>query len=326
MKLKWGIIGFGKIARDFVADLQLSNRHALTAIATRSEAKKEALQKEFQSVTVYSSYQSILTDSTIDIIYIATPHDSHMLWSIEGMNQGKHVLCEKPVGINYYQVEQMVQCARKNQVFFMEALWTRFNPSIEAMLSCIEKQEIGKIRYIQGDFCFYKAYDPESRLFHLDRAGGALLDIGIYPIFLSYLLLGMPVSLESQSILHESGIDLQSSGHLRYQEASAQFLCSTLIPSKCDAFILGEQGYIQIESRWHETDAFLLFKEDQCTRYEHQRIGRGFYYEIEECYRCIHDQKIESSKWSHQNSLDLMQILDSIRSQNQIVYPMDKES
>lgn len=326
MKLKWGIVGFGKIAADFVEDLGLSSNNILHGIASRSEFKAIELQKKYGLKKTYPSYDAIFQDPDIDIIYIATPHDSHSELSLKAMKHGKHVLCEKPSGINRLQVESMVLCSQENNVFFMEALWTRFNPNIEKLLELIEADAIGEIHHINGDFCFYKAYDSSSRLFDINRAGGALLDIGIYPIFLSYLLLGYPQNIDSNAILHENGIDLQSSGILAYEKASASFLSSLIIPSKADAFILGKKGRIEIESRWHETNSIKLISPNKEEHYKVSKIGRGFYHEIEECYDCISLNLIESKKWSHQNSIDLVSILDKIRSQCGIIYPMDEHS
>ena len=322
MNLKWGIIGYGKIAKDFISDLLLSSNNTLYGIASRSQERAFEAQKKYQLKKAYTSYQSILEDESIDIIYIATPHDSHAKWSMEAMNHGKHVLCEKPAGINARELKDMISCSKKNQVFFMEALWTRFNPNIVKMLDLIKAGAIGQIRHISADFCFYKAYENESRLFNINRAGGALLDIGIYPIFLSYIILGKPEKVYGQSILHE-GVDLQSSGTLHYKNAQCNFLCSTLIPSKADATILGEHGQINIESRWHETNKIELITEHESVEIIEGKKGRGFFHEIEECFDCISQKKTESENWSHQNSLDLVSIMDEIRVQNSIKYPSE---
>ena len=323
MNLNWGIIGLGKIAHHFANDLKLAEDNTLYAVASRSHKKATTFAQLHEAELAFGSYQDLCKNPNVDIIYIATPHDSHAEYSKLAMQHGKHVLCEKPAGINAQEVEEMTKLAAENKVFFMEALWTRFNPTISAIIDECKNETIGQIKQIYADFSFYKASDEASRLFNLDRAGGALLDIGIYPIFLSYLLLGKPQNLDSRSILHPTGIDLQSRISLEYEGASAQLFCSLVTPPKVDAFIIGTKGKIEINSRWHESDGYTITIDEVTCRVELPRTGKGYYYEILECHRCIENGELQSKFWSHKDSLNLISILDIVRHQNAIIYPSE---
>ncbi|MDA9774272.1 Gfo/Idh/MocA family oxidoreductase [Saprospiraceae bacterium] len=324
MNLNWGIIGLGKIAHHFANDLKLAKNNTLYAVGSRSLDKAINFSQLHGAELAFGSYEDLCKNPKVDIIYIATPHDSHAAYSKLAMQNGKHVLCEKPAGINAQEVEEMTRFAAENKVFFMEALWTRFNPTILAVIDECKKETFGEIKQIYADFSFYKAYDQESRLFNVDRAGGALLDIGIYPIFLSYLLLGKPQSLDSRSILHPTGIDLQSRISMEYKGASAQLFCSLVTPPKVDAFIIGTRGKIEIHSRWHESDGYTITIDEISSRVELPRTGKGYYYEILECHRCITNNELQSKHWSHEDSINLISILDTVRDQNGIIYPSEK--
>ncbi|MFK7905499.1 MAG: Gfo/Idh/MocA family protein, partial [Chitinophagales bacterium] len=189
--LQWGIIGLGKIAHSFCQDLQLVDNTAIAAVASRSTAKAEKFAAEYGAAKSYGSYQELFEDPNVDIVYIATPHDSHAEWSIAAMNAKKHVLCEKPLGVNQSQVKAMVEVAQQNSVFFMEALWSKFNPTIK---TCIELAKsgtaIGEVNYVNADFTFSRNDADDSRMLNMELAGGSLLDMGIYPVFLAYSIFG----------------------------------------------------------------------------------------------------------------------------------------
>ena len=196
--IKWGIIGCGKIAHKFASDLSLIEDAELFAVASRSKEKAKEFQLKHRAIKSYGSYNQLLNNEDIDIVYIATPHVSHAKWSIKAMNHGKHVLCEKPLAINKTETLQILETSKKTNRFFMEALWTRFNPSFVAIKKLVSEKVIGNIKYIQADFSFKSNFPVSSRVLNLDLGGGAILDIGIYPAFLTYALLGIPTEIISQ--------------------------------------------------------------------------------------------------------------------------------
>ena len=221
-KVRWGIVGLGRIAKLFAEDLQLVKDAELVAVASNSLERAEAFASTFGAQNYYDNYESLFQDELVDVVYVATLHHTHAAVSIAAMNHGKHVLCEKPVAINARETEEMVAASKANQVFFMEAFWSRFNPSIVKIKELVDAGEIGKLRYINAEFTFYKLDDdPKARSLNVDLAGGSLLDMGVYPIFLSYLLLGKPEQVLAKSKFFKTGAEIQTSMIFDYPEAQA---------------------------------------------------------------------------------------------------------
>jgi predicted dehydrogenase len=321
--MNWGIIGCGKIAEKFAQDLILVEGQTLYGVASRSLSKAAAFKERHGGVVAYGTYADLCEDDTIDIVYLATPHNSHHNYGLMVMNAGKHLLCEKPLAVNEKQVLGLIECAQQNQVFLMEAMWTRFNPIMQEVKSWVDKHEIGTLRSIHADFCFYKEFEANSRLFNPDLAGGALLDVGIYPIFLSYVLLGAPETISSRVLKHKNGVDLQTSMLLEYKEAHSLLTCSLLYNSEMKATIRGSEGEISIYPRWHESAKAVLVKEGRKEIFEMELLGKGYSYEIMECVQCIGNSQLESKLWSHQDSLTLIKTCDAIRNQGDVVYPFE---
>ena len=323
IKLKWGIVGLGSIANKFAKDLQLVEGAELTAVASRSKENALSFAAQYGVDKGYGTYKEIFEDEEVDIIYIATPHNSHASIGIEAMNHGKHVLCEKPLAVNASQVEDMITAARENKVFLMEAFWSRFNPSIEKVLELINDKEVGKINYVNADFCFYGMDSVKSRVLSMDLAGGALLDIGVYPVFLSYVIFGVPEEIKASSIFHQGGADIQTAAILKYQNGLANLTCGFNSNSDMTARIYGDNGSIFIDDQWHHAQGYSVVKDGISNHYSLPVQGTGFTFEIEECKSCILSGKIESLKWSWRNSLELIKICDEIREQVGLKYPFE---
>jgi predicted dehydrogenase len=239
----------------------------------------------------------------VSVVYIATPHSSHKEWAIKAMKAGKHVLCEKPLGLDSGEVKEMISQAKTSGVFFMEALWTRFNPSIEAVVNRIKTNEIGAIQYLQADFGFYAMdRDPQSRVLNQALGGGSLLDIGIYPIFLSYLLLGMPESIMATSNFNDTGTELQTAMIFNYKKAKAVLYSGFTSKSSMVAQISGREGLITIDSKEHDIESVSL-----------PTLGRGYTYEIKAVHEALFNDWREHPKWTHQDSLNLAELLDAVQ-------------
>ena len=322
--LRWGIIGLGRIAHSFVQDLLLVDGMILQSVASRSLDKAKSFRDQYGAVSAYGSYDEIYEDPSVDIIYVATPHDSHEAISIHAMNAGKHVLCEKPMAVNRPQVENMIEASQRNKVFLMEALWSRFNPSIEKVLELIQSGAIGDVNYMNADFTYLLDHPPPKRIVELELAGGALLDLGVYPIFLAYSIFGYPNEIKAIGRFLDTGADGQAAALLLYDNGIASVMSGLWSTSDCVARIHGTKGRIHIHGRWHESKGFTLIQGDKETIFDLPTKGRGFTYEIEECGRCISVNKLESEKWSHQSSHDIMAIMDEIRGQIGLVYPFEK--
>jgi len=322
-KIKWGIIGLGNIAHQFAKDLMLIEEAELVAVASRNLDKATAFAKNFDCKKAYDSYDAIITDAEVDILYIATPHNSHAALSIKALQNHKHVLCEKPIALNHDDALQMIAASKKNNQFFMEAFWTRFNPSFREAFSKIKNGEIGDVKYINADFAFYadELEGKGNRKTDIELGGGSLLDIGVYPLFLCYVVLGIPSEILAKSNFHQTGADLQTSMILQYENAQAILHSSFVSTSNIKATINGSKGRINLNTLWHEAQSYTLTVNDYEEEFPLPTKGKGFTYEIEECHQCIKENRIESELWSHQNSLDLIKIVDKARNQIGLVYP-----
>lgn len=324
-KIRWGIVGPGHIAHSFAKDLQLVSSGELTAVASRSLDRANEFADEYGAEHRFGSYQELFASDAVDVLYIATPHTSHCKLTIEALDHGKHVLCEKPMGIDADEVKMMIAAAKKNQVFLMEALWSRFNPSIVKVKELIDEGAIGEVAYLNANFGFYGLdRDEDGRLLNPDLGGGSLLDIGIYPIFLAYLILGKPDNIEAASLFYKTGVEVQTSMIFEYPDAQA-VLCSGL-RSKINmrAEISGSEGSAFLHTRWHEAQGYMIEKGGEEKVFDVPTTGKGYTHEIEEVHECLRNGRLQSEKWSLQNSLDLANLLDEVRSITGITFPFEE--
>jgi len=324
MILKWGILGLGNIAHGFCDDLLNMDNHKIYAVASRSQEKADAFLSKYSANHAYGKYQQLFEDPQVDIVYIATPHDSHLEYSIKAMKAGKHVLCEKPVAVNQSQFQKMADVAKEQKLFLMEAFWSKFNPSIKAVLQLIENNTIGDVNYVNVDFSYYRNDPPESRMINMDLAGGSLLDMGVYPVFLCYSVFGVPNRIQASATKHESGADLQTMAIFEYENGLAHMMSGFKSQSDMVAKIYGEKGQILIDAPWFKTQGFnVIMIGGESTRYDFPTRGSGFTYEIEECYRCISSGKTESEHWSYEDSMNMLNITDTIRDKIGLRYPFE---
>ncbi|WP_125721607.1 Gfo/Idh/MocA family protein [Flavobacterium ustbae] len=315
-KIKWGIVGLGNIASQFASDLLLIENAELTAVASRDFSKAEQFGEKFNALRMYNSYDLLFEDPEVEIVYIATPHNSHAELSIKALENGKHVLCEKPMTLSYKDAERIIEASKKHNKFFMEAFWTRFIPSVQDVLHKINNGAIGNVNYIKADFAFYGSETENKRLFDAELGGGALFDIGVYPLFISYILLGNPKEIFASAIKHKNNIDLQTSMILQYESAQSVLHASIVSDSDMKAVISGTEGRIELNAPWFVADGYSLFKnEEKEAVFTLPTLGKGYSYEIIECQNCILNNQIESEFWSHQNCLDLSKIVEEVKSQ-----------
>lgn len=324
-KLRWGILGPGKIARSFADDLQLVKGSVLTAVASRSAEKAEAFRKEYGADIAYGSYEELYRSDKVDVIYIATPHTYHASQAISAMEHGKHVLCEKPMGVNATEVRQMIASAEKNGVFLMEALWSRFNPSIRKVKELADQGALGQIRYLQADFAFYALdRDPRGRLLNPELAGGSLLDIGIYPVFLAYLMMGKPSRILSVTKKFDQQVEVQTAIIFEYENGMAQLFSGLASHSEMRATISGTKASAYLHDAWHKAQGYTLEKERERQSHKLPTLGKGYSHEIIEVEECLKNGRLQSPNWSLENSLDLICLLDELRKQHQLSFPFEE--
>ena len=323
-KLNWGILAPGKIARKFASDLQLVDNHVIKSVASRDLRKAEEFANEFNAEKAYGEYNALLSDDEVDIVYIATLHPWHFEWCVKLLDAGKHVLCEKPLGINESEVLAMIEASRRNKRFLMEAIWSKFNPTLAECFKRIQSGDLGEVNYVNADFTFFNDPPEDGRLLNMDLAGGALLDITIYPLFLAYTIFGLPKEIKTVGRFHKTGADIQSAATLLFDNGIAQITGSTVCNSEMIAKISGPKGAIYIDSRWHEADGYTLDLDGERVHYDVPKIGKGYSHEIIECLRCLQKGQIQSEYWSHRNSLDMVRMMDEMRAQIGLKYPFEE--
>ena len=325
---RWGIIGPGKIANKFAVALTMTENATLHAVASRDAGRAREFGERHNASKIYDSYEALAGDPDIDAVYVATPHAFHCEQAILCLNHGKPVLCEKPLALSRGQVEKMVQAARDNKVFLMEAMWTRFLPHTRKILQLIAEGELGTIRYVRADFGFSGPYSPDNRLYNLSLGGGALLDIGVYPLFLCLAILGRPQHILAAGDLAPTGADESSHALLRYEDGATAIISSTFTcQTSITAEIAGTAGSIRIPTAWYKNDHFTLHRPGVGTatgseeRFQLEPMVNGFEYQASELMECVEKGMIESPSMSHDFSLLLSGTMDEIRRQIGVHYP-----
>lgn len=326
-KIRWGIIGTGWIAAKFAEGLETVNDCELVAVGSRSAASAEAFAGRFNIANCHCSYQSLSCDGDVDVVYIATPHPFHMDNTILCLNAGKAVLCEKPFAINASQSRKMVSAAAENGVFLMEAMWTRFLPAVAKVRELIGQGAIGEVRMLQADFGFPFEWDADSRAFDINLGGGALLDIGIYPLsFASMLFASKPEDIASLAHIGQTGVDEQSGVVLRYNKGQLAILYSTMMTtSPNEAFIMGTEGMIKVHSPfWHSNAITISGSGKEPQLLEVPCDGNGYNCEAEHVQGCIREGKLQSDIMPLDETLAIMETMDDIRKLWGLEYPMEK--
>lgn len=324
--MNWGIIGMGRIARKFANDLKLLPNAKLHAVASQSLERAQEFGKEYLVPHAFGRYEEIVNCPDLDVVYIATPHVQHCENTILCLRHKIPVLCEKPFAMNLEEAHKMVMTARENQTFLMEAIWTRFIPTIVKAMELVESGIIGEVISIKADFGFKAPFNPEGRLFNRELGGGSLLDIGIYPAFLALLILGKPSKIKAFANIGTTGVDEELGAVLQYNDGKLAHLHSTIRSiTKTEAFIYGEQGTIHLHTRWHEpTGMTLLLQDGRPKPFHFDFKGKGYHYEAEHVMQCLQTGKTESPLLPLDFSLDLMELLDDIRKEAGIFYPQDE--
>jgi len=328
-KIRWGILGCGRIARKFAADLRLVNDAELTAIASRNKQTLELFTKDFPCKHLHNSYESLAANKEVDVIYIATPHSHHYEHTMLCLNHNKAVLCEKAFAINSRQAIEMIKTAKERKIFLMEALWTKFLPHYKKLQELLQQKTLGDIKSVLVNFGFKTSDKSPQRLFDPLLGGGTLLDIGIYNVFMTLSILGKPDAIEATMIAAPTGVDEQIAVLFKYNNgAMAQLFSSFATNLPTQAEINGTEGCITLTTRFYEPSATIQLSKK--IPYEREIIavekeaGFGYHYEARHVNECLKKGLVESPVMTHADTLLLMEILDSIRNKARIEYPQDQ--
>jgi predicted dehydrogenase len=280
---------------------------------------------DFEVPHIHGSYEALAADTAVDAVYIGTPHAFHHEHTMLCLDVGKHVLCEKPLAVNARQAGQMVDAARTKGLALMEAVWTRFLPTLVRVRELIDASAIGEVRMINADFGFRADFDPASRLFAPELGGGALLDLGVYPLNLAVMLCGEPVGIESTANLGDTGIDEEAAMILRHAGGGISTLsCSLRVDTPREAHILGTEGRIRIcHPWWASTRIILQIRHGGDEVMDLPSRGGGYAHEAEEFMDMIRTGRLESEIMPLRDSLAVMGIMDTMRADWGLRYPME---
>lgn len=326
-KIRWGILGCGKIAHKFAADLRLVEDATLVAVASREKNRAEDFAKQNDASLALTSYEALASCDQVDVIYIATPHGFHHEHTLLCLNHKKAVLCEKAFALNERQAAEMVSAAKKNKVFLMEAFWTKFIPQYKTLTQLITSGEIGELKMIQADFGFRAAEPAPQRLYDPELGGGALLDIGIYPVFLAISLLGRPADVTAVMSPYPSGVDEQIAMTLKFGNGSLAMLSASFAAdTPVEATVIGTKGYIRMRDRFYNPVSTLEVVKSNGKPQPvevYKESGFGYQFQARHVSECLRNKLIESPVMSFGDSLLLMNTLDRIRATCGIRYKVD---
>ena len=319
---RWGIIGTGGIAQTFAEDLKFLDGHVVAAVGSRTLKSAQNFAKQFPEAVAYGSYEELVA-ADVDAVYVATPHPMHYENTLLAMRAGKPVLCEKAFTVNAKEARALVAFAQEEKIPLMEAMWSRFLPHMQQVKEIVSSGVLGEITNIVADHGQFIPYERAARLWEPELGGGALLDLGIYPLTLAHLILGSPVSIHAEATLTEKKVDLNTSMMLRYASgAHALLSCTMASRGSVSAMIVGDKARIEIDGSFYAPTSFRVITRDgEVTEYPNKYEGHGLREEAAEFARVVCSGEIESPLMPHSTSVELMEMMDSIRAQIGVKYP-----
>jgi predicted dehydrogenase len=320
----WGILGPGGIAQAFAKDLAFIEGHTIGAVGSRSIANAQHFANTFGG-TAYGSYEELVADSSVDAIYVATPHPAHHDNVILALNAGKPVLCEKPFAVNAQQAQAMVDAAAINKVALMEAMWARFLPHYAKVREIIASGVLGPILSIHADHGQRLADQGIARLVDPQLAGGALLDLGIYPISFAHMILGNPSSITSTAVMTDRGVDAQTSMIFSYDNGAQAVLTTTMIEqTPCRAVVAGLHGWLEIDRTFYNPASMrVILNDGSATEYPSTYTGHGLREQAESFKQLVQSGSLESKILTWKDTVDIMKSMDTVRSQIGLKYPFE---
>lgn len=324
-KIRWGILGPGGIAHKFATAVKAIPDAEIVAVGSRDRQRADAFADTFDVLHRHGSYVELADNPEVDVIYVATPHPFHKACAMLCLEAGKAVLCEKPFTVDVEQAETLIACARKHQQFLMEAMWTRFIPVMVKVREWLADGVIGEPRMLTADFGNRVALTAENvkgRLFALELAGGALLDIGVYTVSLASMVFGVPTQITGLAHIGETGVDEQAAILLSYDAGQiASVSCAITTRTSQDARIFGTEGAIHIPNFSGATSATLEVLGKDPLQLEIPFTENGFEYQVLEVINCLRAGKLESDVMPLEESLSIIKTMDVARAQWGLEYP-----
>lgn len=329
--IRWGILGCGNIARKFASDIQLVNNAELVAVAARSAASADTFAKDYPAKFVHYSYEELVNNEEVDVIYVATPHGLHHEHVLLCLEHNKAVMCEKAFALNKKQAEEMIAKAKEKNVFLMEALWTKFLPSYNKLQQLLKEQLIGDVKSVVANFGFRPKEPLAPRIYDPALGGGTVLDIGIYNIFMAMSVLGKPDAVEAVMTPASTGIDAQCAVTFTYKNgAIAQLFSSFLSDLPTEMDIAGTKGRLHLGHRFYTPFAPIDFYSgrpdtQETITIEQELNGWGYQYQIDHVSDCLEKGLKESPVMTFTDTLELMEVMDEVRAKAGIRYDADEK-
>jgi predicted dehydrogenase len=312
--MKWGVIGHGEISPVFIESLLFLEEHNLLCIASVSKHSVLINSKKYQKTIIYKNYIDLFKNKDVEVVYIATTNNMHKENVLNALNNGKHVLCEKPIGVCKSDTIELIECARKNNKFLMEGMWTRFLPAYREFLRLISTGIIGKPTLFMIDFGFLSHWGPDRRLLNKGLFGGAVLDNTDYNIFAAIdFFNSLPVSINAVADYAHTGVENKCGILLKFPCGGLAHLFSGfVVETNQDAVVYGEFGSVTLKKFWHCSAIVVKLNGQKPKKYHFPFSSTGFVHEIEEVVKCITEGKIESQTIPHQLSIDVAGIMDEV--------------
>ncbi|MFF7276164.1 Gfo/Idh/MocA family oxidoreductase [Streptomyces griseorubiginosus] len=324
--VRWGILATGGIAAAFTADLVDLPDAEVVAVASRSEASAKAFAERFGIERAYGEWGALAEDADIDVVYVATPHSAHRAAAGLCLSAGRNVLCEKAFTLNAREAEELVGLAKDGGRFLMEAMWMYCNPLIRRLKALVDDGAIGDVRTVQADFGLAGPFPPAHRLRDPAQGGGALLDLGVYPVSFAQLLLGEPADVTAKAVLSEEGVDLQTGALLSYDSgALASLHCSLTGGTATIASVTGSLGRIDIPNGFFHPNRFVLHRDgrdpEDFVADPADGPRNSLKHEAREVMRALRAGETESPLVPLEGTLAVMRTLDAVRDRIGVHYP-----
>ena len=313
-RIRWGILSTGSIASTFVEDLHLLPDAEVTAVGSRTTESAERFAKRHGIARAHGSWQALVDDPEVDAIYVATPHTAHFDATMLSLAAGKATLTEKPFTLDVASSEILVDTARTSGVFLMEAMWMRCIPAVRRMVDLVKSGAIGEPTAVHADFGMQVPRDESHRLWSRALGGGALYDVGIYPVTFAHLFLGAPSGVHAWARLTDGGIDENTGILLGYDSgALAALTCSLVGDSARRATITGTTGRIEVPRDFFHPSGFTVWHGDTAEKVDLPFQGAGYHFEAAEVHRCLREGLTESPLVPLAETLDILTVLDVVR-------------
>ena len=324
---RWGIAGPGRIAALVAADFQHVPDAELVAVGSRSQQRAEAFAQAHGLARAHGSYAELIADPEVDVIYIATPHPQHYAIAIASLRAGKAVLVEKAFTATLAGAEEVVAEARRQGVFAMEAMWTRFQPAVVRARELLAQGAIGEIISVQADLGIVRDFDPSDRLFAPELGGGALLDLGVYVVSFAQMVLGTPETVFAVGAHEPNGVEASAALLLGFEGGRSATLTTSLhadLPGAARVF--GERGWLELPPRFHHPTRLVLHRDDRRKPRKQKlpRLGGGYAHELIEVTECVRAGKIESAVMPLDDTLTVMAALEQAGAQLGVKWAEDR--